>query len=94
MEEIREDIILCECKTPEHQIIVHYTDEGDENVSFPVCYLHYHLNKRPFWERVKYAFKYIFGFQSRFGAFGEMILNPQDVDKIEKICHFLRKSNE
>lgn len=94
MEKMSEDIILCECKNPEHQIIVIYSDEGDDKVSFPVCYLYYHLNKRPLWERIKYALKYIFGFQSRYGAFGEMIINPQDVDKFEKICIFLRKSNE
>lgn len=82
------DLIICSCHSTEHQMVVLY--EKDEN--HPMVFIHFHLNKRPFWERVGYGLRYIFGRQSRFGAFDEIILNPEDAPKFEKI--FLYLSNE
>jgi hypothetical protein len=55
-----------------------------------MCYVHIHLTKKPFWERVKYGFKYIFGYQSRYGAFDEFIFNPEDADKLQKVVDYLK----
>lgn len=87
------DIILCECYSPEHQMIVHYDSDEDCESGFkvPMCYIHIHLNKLPFWERVKYGINYIFGRQSNYGAFDEFIINPQDVGKFENIVSHLKK---
>jgi hypothetical protein len=82
---MEKDLIICECLSTEHQMVVYY-DQDDEH---PVVYIHYHLNKRPFWERLKYGVKYIFGRQSRYGAFDEIILNPEDAPKFEKIVGHL-----
>lgn len=82
------EIIICECQSAEHQMVVSY--ENDEN--HPMVYLHIHLTKRPFWKRLIYGIKYIFGKQSKYGAFDEMILNPEDAPKFEKIFVYL--SNE
>jgi hypothetical protein len=79
------EIIICECHSTEHQMVVTY--DNDEN--HPMVYLHIHLTKRPFWKRVIYGIKYIFGKQSRYGAFDEMILNPEDVPKFEKVVEHL-----
>lgn len=90
------DIILCGCYSPEHQIIVHYDDDEDCESGFvePICYLHIHLNKLPFWGRVKYAVKYILGRQSNYGAFDEFIINPKDIDKFENIVSHLKKDKK
>jgi hypothetical protein len=40
--------------------------------------------------RLKYAFRYIFGYQSRFGAFDEIILNPDDADRLQKVVDSLK----
>jgi hypothetical protein len=58
---------------------------------YPTVYIHIHLSKKPFWKRVRYAINYIFGRQCRYGAFEEMILNPDDAPKFEKISEFLKK---
>jgi hypothetical protein len=52
--------------------------------------MHIHLNKRPFWERVNYGLKYIFGRQCRYGAFDEFIFNPDDLYKLENIVEHLK----
>jgi hypothetical protein len=36
-----------------------------------------------------YGIKYIFGRQSRYGAFDEIILKPEDVSKFEKVVEHL-----
>ena len=82
---MEKDLIVCECHSTEHQMVVYY----DQDEDYPVVYIHYHLNKRPFWERLKYGVLYIFGRQSRYGAFDEIILNPEDSPKFEKIVNHL-----
>lgn len=81
------DIFICECHNTEHQMVVNYADDD----GYPMVYIHTHLNKRPFWERLKYGIKYIFGYQCRYGAFDEFIINPKDADKIKDIVKYLKK---
>lgn len=82
------DVILCDCNSSEHQMLIFY-DKEDETKE---VYLHVHLIRRGFIERVKYAFKYIFGYKSRFGAWDEFILNPDDADKLQSVVNFLRSN--
>ncbi len=85
------DIFICECYSTEHQVVVYYDNgEDDYGSIYPMCYFHIHLTKRPFWERVKYGFNYIFGRKSRFGAFDEFIINPEDSDKLQEIVDYLK----
>jgi hypothetical protein len=65
-------------------------DEYYTGETFPTCYAHIHLNQRPFWERVKYGVKYIFGYKCRFGAFDEFLFNSDDVEKLEKLVKYLK----
>lgn len=76
---IATDVILCQCFSPEHSIIILHDKEEKE------VYLSIHLSKLPFFERFKYAIKYLFGYQSRYGAFDRILLNPDDADKIKRI---------
>ena len=61
---------------------------------WPTCYAHVHLNKGTFWERLKYGIKYIFGHQSRYGAFDEFIFNPEDADKLQSLVDHLKEKSE
>jgi hypothetical protein len=73
-------------------MIVNYSeDEYSDGTKIPMVYIHTHLNKRPFWERLKYGIKYIFGYQCMYGAFDEFIINPKDVDKLNDIVKYLKK---
>jgi hypothetical protein len=86
MKKSNEDILICECHSTEHQLIVLYSNEDE----YPMVYFHIHLNKRSFWERLKYGIKYIFGYQSQYGAFQEFILNPEDSHKLERVVKYLK----
>lgn len=85
------EIIICACHSTDHQLIVLYDEDTDNERSYPMCYFHIHLKKRPFWERVKYGIKYIFGRQCNYGAFDEFIFNPKDADKLQDLVNYLKE---
>lgn len=80
------EILICECNSTEHQMVFLYDEEDKDRT----VYLHVHLNKRPFLERLIYGVKYIFGYQSRYGAFDEFILNPDDSKKLKDVVKYLK----
>lgn len=85
------DILICECHSTEHQMVISYGEDEVGDQIHPIVYIHTHLNKRGFWSRVKYGIKYIFGYQCRYGAFDEFIINPKDADKLNDVVKYLKK---
>jgi hypothetical protein len=83
------DIVICACHSTEHQMVISYSEDIIDWVRYPEVYLHIHLKQKSFWLRVRYAIKYIFGYQCRYGAFDEMIIDKKDVDKFKKIVEHL-----
>jgi hypothetical protein len=79
-----QEVFICECHSPDHQFIIRKFDDE------PDVYITIHLTKQPMMRRLKYAFRYIFGYQSRFGAFDEIILNPDDADRLQKVVDSLK----
>ena len=74
-----EELFLCQCGSPDHVFYVEYDEEWKE------VFMYAHLRKKSFWNRLKYGIKYIFGYQSRYGAFDEVILRQEDLHKLQKI---------
>ena len=70
--------IECLCNSPEHSFMFMM----DDDPSWEMSYLYVHLNKLSFWQRVVYAVRYIFGYQSKYGCFDEVCLTQADLDKI------------
>ena len=87
MQENNKDLFVCDCHSTEHQMVV----MKDRDEQHPIVYVHIHLAKRPFWQRVSYGLRYIFGRQCRYGAFDEFIFNPDDLSKLENIVTHLKK---
>ena len=86
------EILLCNCHSTDHQLVILYSeDELDNGSKYPMVYAHIHLNKLPFWERLKYGLKYIFGHKCRYGAFDEFIFNPEDATKLKEVVKYLKK---
>jgi uncharacterized Fe-S cluster-containing radical SAM superfamily protein len=79
------DIFICQCHSHEHQIQFWYDEE--ENEFYTITHL---CNSRGFFSRVKHAFKYIFGYTSRFGDWDELQFKPEDAEKLKK---FLNETN-
>lgn len=81
------ELLLCECESPEHSVLVFFEDDNN----YPIAYFEVHLKKMPWYSRVLYAIKYIFGYQSKYGAFDTFIFKHSDVEKLEKIVGYLKK---
>jgi hypothetical protein len=91
----KKDLLICDCHSTDHQLIIWYEEnELDDGRTYPMCYFHIHLTKRPFWKRVAYGLRYIFGRQCRYGAFDEFIFNPDDSDKLQNLVDYLKREHK
>ena len=80
-------LLLCECSSCEHQLVVSWDDKDDE------VYVHVHLaDYKSFWKRLWYGLKYAFGYKSRYGAFDEIILRKDDADTLQKVVDHLKST--
>ena len=89
-----EEIVVCDCGSYEHQIIIKATDWGDGDEDNGFVYLEVHLTPMRWWKRLWYGIKYIFGYRCCYGAFEEVILKPSDVTKFEKVVKWLKEHNK
>lgn len=79
------DILICKCYNVEHQLVFRYNTEDNE------LYMSVHLCKCPWWQRLIYGIRYIFGYKCMYGAFDEFIFNPDDTEKLERIVERLKR---
>lgn len=80
-------LFICACGDVSHQMIISKDEDPKDN--YRQCFVSVHLNKLSFWERLKVGIKYIFGHQSKFGAFDELILTKDHAQDILNIGNFL-----
>lgn len=83
-----QEILLCECASSEHQMIMRYFEDDPEST----VYVDVHLVKRSFWGRLKHGIKYIFGYKSQYGAWDEIIMGPQHIKGLESVVKYLKDS--
>lgn len=76
-------ILICECSNTEHQLV--FSSFEDEST----VYVSIHLSKHGFFERLKYAIKYIFGHQCNYGAFQEILLSKKHIPQLKEIIEKL-----
>lgn len=82
------DLLVCDCSSVEHQIVFQYFEDDNSGE----VYLQVHLTKKPFWKRLIHAFFYVLGYQSRFGAFDEVIMGPQHIKSLQSVIEHIRKA--
>lgn len=85
---MKEELLICECNNLEHQIVFRYFEDEDWNEVYMTTHLSDCSN---FWQRLKYAIKYVFGYKSRYGAFDEFIFRKEDAEKLKSIVDYLNK---
>ena len=86
MKNDNEILLVCDCSSCEHQLIVSWNNDDNE------VYVHVHLaNYSGFWKRLWHGLKYAFGYKSRYGAFDEVILRKEDADNLQKVVDHLKK---
>jgi hypothetical protein len=76
--------ILCSCNFSEHLLILHFNKDDKE------IYLEYHLCSLPFWKRVIIGIKYILGYRSKYGEYGEFIISKDNYKQFKEILTFLK----
>ena len=86
------ELLLCQCGDPNHQLIIFY-DNDTEN---PNVYVSVHLvPETNFFKRLWRGLKYIFSNKrSIYGDFDEIILRPDDADKLQKAVDLLNSFNK
>lgn len=83
-----EELLLCQCGDPSHQLIVYY----DDNDEAPCVYVSVHLTpERNFFKRLWRGIKYVFSNErSIYGDFDEIIIRTEDLSKVERIVDTLK----
>ena len=78
---MREEILVCQCGDPAHQLIIFY----DDDPTYPSVYVSVHLTpERNFFKRLWRGIKYIFSNKrSIYGDFDEIVLKPEDASKLQ-----------
>lgn len=81
-----EEIFNCECYSPEHTFNLFFDKEKGD------LYLEVFLSTRkPWYERIWPAIKYIFGYRQKYGHFDECIINK---DKSIQLYEIVKKFKE
>jgi len=77
------NILICDCSSREHQIIIEHDNE------YNIAYCHIHLIKQGFLRRLKAGLKYIFGYKCRYGQFDEFIFKPEHAKQLRELSDLL-----
>ena len=83
---MEEKLIVCACHNVEHQMIMYYDDEDN------MVYVEFHLVKLPFFKRLKNGIKYIFGYESKYGDFDEILVDDTYADYFIDLGNKLKKN--
>lgn len=84
-----DQIIVCDCHSPEHHIQLHYWKNDDTVISREV-YLSIYLNSHnSFWKRIKIAIKYIFGYRSIYGDWDSISVTKENYHAFKDMIDFL-----
>lgn len=81
-----QELFTCRCHSIEHQFVISLVDFDDDD---PDVFLEIYLSPDRFFKRLVYGIKYIFGYRSRFGAFEEIILKPEDAPRLRRVVDIL-----
>ena len=87
-----QELFICECHDPSHQFIISADPLDSE---FPEVYISVHLNRdHNIFKRIWTAMKYVFGMRSILGDFDEVIIRPDDADRLQEVVDYLRRAKE
>lgn len=85
---MKQKLIICECHSPEHQVILNYDEE------YNLIYAEYHLCPLPFFQRVWHAIKYAFGYRCKYGDFDEILIGEEYADVLIELGTELKKNSK
>lgn len=87
---MKDEIIICDCDSAEHQIVLRYDDDKDLG---RMVFVEVHLKPLVWYKRLWMGLKYIFGYKCCYGNFEEMILSPKHARQVYNLYRFLNRPN-
>ena len=76
--------VRCSCSSPEHQLHIHFnTWTNDSNIIDEEMSISIFLQEKPFLKRLVMGIKYIFGYKSKYGHFGEILIDKNTAKEIK-----------
>jgi hypothetical protein len=76
-----EFFMQCDCYCPEHILKIYYSQ--DHKWDYYLTFDYFLVGWNNVFKRMWIALKYVFGYKSKYGEFGEMIVNPQTALKLK-----------
>jgi len=86
---MKNELLICGCNDPEHLVLFLPWEETDK--SYKAVFMEIHLVKEPFFRRLKYGLKYIFGYQCKYGAFDEIIIEKDNYQPLKEVVKFIEE---
>lgn len=84
---MKDKILICDCGSAEHQMVLHYDDDKDVGRQ---VFVEIHLAPLVWYKRLWAGLKYIFGYKCRYGHFEEIILSSKHARQVYSLYRFLR----
>lgn len=84
---MRNELVICDCGSAEHQMILRYDDDKDLGRQ---VFVEIHLAPLVWYERLWQGIKYIFGYKCCYGHFEEIILSSKHARQVYNLYRFLR----
>jgi len=87
---MKDELIICECSSAEHQMVLRFDDDKDLGRQ---VFVEMHLVPLVWYKRLWLGIKYIFGYKCKYGNFEEMILSPKHARQVYNLYRFLNRPN-
>ena len=83
---MKDEIIICECSSAEHQLVLRFDDDKDLGRQ---VFMEIHLVPLVWYKRLWLGIKYIFGYKCKYGNFEDVILSPKHARQVYDLYRFL-----
>ena len=78
---------MCTCHSVEHQLLVTDWDLENDKYDLPYLIVEMYLTKHRFFRRLIHGIRYILGYQCKFGAFEEMLLEVGEAKRLRDVLN-------
>ena len=76
----------CACKDLSHTLRFAYFEDDE----FPELYTEVFLEEKSWYKRLWFGIKYIFGYKTKYGHFGNWMLDEKDIDRLENMLQLYK----
>jgi hypothetical protein len=81
------EVFFCTCGNYEHQVIIASIDDFNDDETLLISVGTSLCDNLSFWQRVKCAIKFIFGFRSNYGMFAETLLTREETLRLISVLN-------